>query len=216
MQANLSHGYLLFWSQWRRRFTDTGAIAPSSPQLGRALTEPLLQRRGGPMRVLEVGAGTGAVTRQALARLRRGDAFDVCEINPEFCAYLSAALRQWDESAPGVRVRLLQADVRTIPSGDNGAYDRIICGLPFNNFAPALVSELFNHLLSLLAPGGVLSYFEYTWLRQLRIGLMGPGPERERLRAITEISRRLWARHEFDSTAVWWNLPPATAHHLHA
>ncbi len=168
------------------------------------------------MRVLEVGAGTGAVTRQALARLQRGDAFDVCEINPEFCAYLSSALPQWQEPAAGVQVQLLPVDVRTIQPSDNGAYDRIICGLPFNNFAPAQVSELFNHLLSLLAPGGVLSYFEYTWLRQLRIHLMGPGPERERLRAITEISRRLWARHEFDSTAVWWNLPPATAHHLHA
>ncbi|MGH9533703.1 MAG: class I SAM-dependent methyltransferase [Terriglobales bacterium] len=211
----LFRGYLLFWSQWRRRFTDTGAIAPSSPQLGRALTAFLAERRGGPLRVLEVGAGTGAVTRQAVARLRSGDQFDVCEINPEFCGYLADVLRAWAPQGAGPQVRLLQSDVRAIEASEGG-YDRIICGLPFNNFAPEQVRGLFAHLLGLLAPGGVLSYFEYTWLRQLRIRLLGPGPERERLRAITEISRRLWAGHEFDSTAVWWNLPPATAHHLHA
>lgn len=209
----MQHGYRLFFSQWRRRFRDTGAIAPSSPQLGRALTAPLAHARRGPMRVLEAGAGTGAVTRQVLARLRPGDTFDVCEFNPEFCAFLSAALPQWTAQAPGAAVQLLPVDVRTLR---DGGYDRIVCGLPFNNFAPALVSELFAHLLGLLAPDGVLSYFEYTWLRQIRIRLLGPGPERERLAAITDISRRLWARHEIQSTAVWWNFPPATAHHLHA
>lgn len=206
-------GYRLFWTQWRRRFTDTGAITPSSRQLGRALTAPLAQAKNRPLRVLEAGAGTGAVTRQVLARLRPGDRFDICEINPEFCAFLSAALPAWTAQAPGAVVTLLPVDVRTL---HNGGYDRIVCGLPFNNFAPALVSELFEHLLGLLAPEGVLSYFEYTWLRQIRIRLLGPGPERERLAAITDISRRLWAGHEFQSTAVWWNFPPATAHHLHA
>lgn len=165
------------------------------------------------MRVLEVGAGTGAVTRQVLARLRPGDRFDICEINPEFCAFLSAALPRWAAQIPDVVVRLLPVDVRTL---GEGGYDRIVCGLPFNNFSPAQVSELFDHLLGLLAPDGILSYFEYTWLRQIRIRLLGPGPERERLTAITDISRRLWAHHQLQATAIWWNFPPATAHHLHA
>ncbi|MGH9490696.1 MAG: class I SAM-dependent methyltransferase [Terriglobales bacterium] len=207
------HGYRLFFSQWRQRFSDTGAIAPSSPQLGRALTGSLAKAGRPPMRVLEVGAGTGAVTRQVLARLRSGDRFDICEINPEFCAFLSAHLPQWTAHTPGAEVTLVPVDVRSI---EHGGYDRVVCGLPFNNFSPAQVSLLFDHLLGLLAPGGVLSYFEYTWLRQLRIRLLGPGPEQERLRAITDISRRLWAGHEFQTNAVWWNLPPATAHHLHA
>jgi phosphatidylethanolamine/phosphatidyl-N-methylethanolamine N-methyltransferase len=59
--------HLEFFRQYRHRFQTTGAVAPSSRFLARALARPL-QQHAGPCRVLEVGPGTGAVTRR-IARL---------------------------------------------------------------------------------------------------------------------------------------------------
>src|SRR3712207_2100544 len=55
--------HLEFLRQFRRQFETTGAVAPSSRFLAAAMTGPL-SRRTKPARILEVGPGTGAVTRK--------------------------------------------------------------------------------------------------------------------------------------------------------
>ena len=63
--------HLAFFKQFRETFTTTGAVAPSSRFLARAMTAPLA-RRDGPVRVLEIGPGTGAVTGKIVRLLRPG------------------------------------------------------------------------------------------------------------------------------------------------
>ena len=60
-----------------------GSVAPSSPALAAALSEPFRQRTT-PARVLEVGAGTGAVTRHLGRLLSDEDELDLCEIQEDF------------------------------------------------------------------------------------------------------------------------------------
>lgn len=204
--------YRLFWSEWRRRFVETGAIMPSSRVLARTIIGPLNERRPGAIRVLEVGAGTGVFTREILGRLRGGDALDVFEINPHFCAHLERSLETSDWRQRGVSVQLHPADIRTV--SPDQAYDFIVCGLPLNNFRPADVAEILHLLLDRLTDDGVFSYFEYIGLRDVRQWLIRSGPEHERLRAIGQITREVLQRHQFRSDGVWLNVPPATTHHL--
>src|SRR4051794_1176278 len=75
------------FQQFRRAYRTTGAILPSSRGLARALTSPFRPRRP-PARIPEVGPGTGAVTTEILRQLRRGDRFDIVEINPDSVALL--------------------------------------------------------------------------------------------------------------------------------
>src|SRR5262245_40314490 len=72
-----------FFRQCRRHFRSTGAILPSTRFLARALVSELRKPRG-PARILEVGPGTGSVTREVLRRLSPGDRLDLVEINGQF------------------------------------------------------------------------------------------------------------------------------------
>lgn len=231
--------YRLFWSQWRRRFVETGAMAPSSRLLARTIARPLARRRPArPIRVLEVGAGTGAFTRLILRLLTAGDTLEIYEINPEFCAVLRRLLEGEDWRARGVSVALRAKDIRLLDeageqggdragehagevAGERGGvdgggvrYDFIVCGLPLNNFAPADVDTILRLLLDHLTPEGVFSYFEYLWLRDARAWLVRPGPEKERLLAIGAIMRAVLRRHQFRADGCYLNFPPATTHHL--
>src|SRR5579863_5743103 len=77
----------LFLREYLRHFHHTGAIAPSGPWLGAALARHVSDGRGS-RRVLEVGPGTGAVTRHILPRLGENDRLDLVELNPTFVAHL--------------------------------------------------------------------------------------------------------------------------------
>ncbi|MFZ9691218.1 MAG: hypothetical protein ACO3EP_04185 [Phycisphaerales bacterium] len=83
---------ITFVSQAVRNFHHVGAVWPSSPLLAKALAKPLRRHRevsaDRPVKVLEVGAGTGAVTKAVLSSLGSRDSADVVELNPVFCESL--------------------------------------------------------------------------------------------------------------------------------
>src|SRR5688500_16349675 len=76
-----------FWKEFRKNFRTTGAILPSSPFLARALASELNEPRK-PGRILEVGPGTGPVTREILRLLKPADRLTAIEINPKFVRLL--------------------------------------------------------------------------------------------------------------------------------
>jgi phosphatidylethanolamine/phosphatidyl-N-methylethanolamine N-methyltransferase len=198
----------LFFSQFTENFTTTGAIAPSSPWLGKAMTHPLSQRSDSPIQVLEVGAGTGAFTRQIVKHLRYGDRFEVYELNARFCEYLKQNLPWENFQSMGIRCRLNNADVRDI--GRDLQYDYIICGLPFNNFEPELVSEILAVLIDRLAAKGVFSYFEYNLSHEFKSKFL-KSKDRQRMLRVGSIVRSFIEQHQFGYCQVWLNLPPAKA-----
>ncbi|HTK76950.1 MAG TPA: hypothetical protein VL371_16910, partial [Gemmataceae bacterium] len=72
-----------FLKESRRHFRATGALLPSSRFLAKTLAAPLSGARP-PYRILEVGPGTGAVTRAIARRMISGDQLDAVELNPRF------------------------------------------------------------------------------------------------------------------------------------
>src|SRR5438046_6464322 len=78
-----------FIRESRRHFRNTGSLLPSSRFLAKALVTELRQPRG-PGRILEVGPGTGSVTKQILRHLLPGDRLDAVEINDTFLELLQA------------------------------------------------------------------------------------------------------------------------------
>src|SRR5271166_5309832 len=82
-----------FLREFRRHFLTTGAILPSSRFLARALVKPLRLPRTA-SRILEVGPGTGSVTREIARRLLPGDRLDAVEINGHFVELLESSLQK--------------------------------------------------------------------------------------------------------------------------
>ena len=201
--------HLEFFTQFRRQFQTTGAIAPSGKALAATLCKPLRERPG-PRRILEIGPGTGAVTNHIVTHLREGDTLDLVEINEAFADGLRRRFAtRWKDAAALATVHHSDLD-----SFDGGPYDVIVSGLPFNNFPTELVTSLLNRSLELLADDGTLSFFEYLYVRPIRCRV-GKRPDRLRL---TRIDRRLaqrYERHDGTLDRVFINLPPACVRHLH-
>lgn len=192
----------------------TGAVTPSGPALAQAMTMPLAEygRRPGraPMRVLEVGAGTGVFTSAILRRLAAGDELDVYEINPNFRDCLEARLST--QAPPGVNCRLHIAAISGLEAAQ--PFDFIVSALPLNNFPAPEVEAILKLLMGHLRPGGTMSYFEYPFVRELKRMLVTNAAERARLRAVGNVVHRFLGQHACRQAAVPLNLPPAVAHHV--
>lgn len=203
-----------FLRETRATFETTGAVAPSSQALARALAEPLREdRTEGPRRVLEAGPGTGAVTRAILPLLRAGDELVLCEVNPRFAEMLrTLAAEDPAFRACPAEVQVVEGRVETLESG-GAAFHHVICGIPFNNFPRPVVESIFGTFARVIRRGGTLAYFEYAALRRLKTPFVSR-PERERLRELSEFFAHELGMREFRRRLVLWNVPPAWARHL--
>ena len=205
--------YTTFFRQFRQQFETTGAIAPSSRFLARAMARPLQQRDGdSPVRVLEIGPGTGAVTRTLVRHIREGDGFDLVELNESFVEMLNG---RFEKEPHWNRIRE-QSQIHMVPVQEfqtDEPYDFVISGLPLNNFPTDLVEEIFQAYFRILKPGGVLSYFEYQFVRSIRTRV-GKQEERNRLAAIDATMKSYTDRLRFRRDWIFVNLPPAWVQHL--
>jgi phospholipid N-methyltransferase len=203
--------YRDFFREFRRDFLHTGSVLPSSAFLARALARPLMQQRP-PARILEVGPGTGSVTRAIVRCMQPSDQFDAVEINPAFVAALQRRLER-DPVIAARRgdIRIIQAPIQEVPG--EKVYDFIISGLPLNNFSGPDVRSVYAAFERLARPGATLSYFEYILIRQLKAPFVGRA-ERYRLARIGALMDRFLRRHQTGYRRVWINVPPAVVHYL--
>ncbi|WP_053647114.1 hypothetical protein [Streptomyces sp. XY431] len=221
----------LFLSEALRTFRLTGAVAPSGAELVNALTVPATSRPDRPLSVLEVGAGTGVVTRRLVRVLRPGDRLHVVEPNPRFAQRLRTD-EELTRRGTDLGLRLSTCRVQDLPGcgppaaggggredGRSGAaaerYDVIVSGLPFTNFEPAEVRRILDLYLWLLVPGGELTYFEYLGTSAARLLTSGPR-QSARHRAVVRLLRRFEEEYGLGSRVAWRNVPPARAHLLRA
>lgn len=215
-----------FLREYRTNFKHTGAVMPSGASLGKSLArfvrerEPAAvtaQRRAAgedcsTFRILEVGPGTGAVTRHIAAALQPGDALDLCELNTTFVEVLRRRLvdeRPFCDVAS--QVRIFAKPIEELP--EDIQYDLIISGLPLNNFNVAEVEHILGLFERLLKPSGTLSFFEYIGIRKMR-ALVSTGSGRERLRGIGRAMDGILSRGEIHRDRIWPNVPPAYVHHV--
>lgn len=204
--------HALFFREFLRNFHTTGAILPSGRYLAGALARFVREKSLPPRRILEVGPGTGAVTRHIIAGMGSADCLDLVELNQTFVEQLEQRFRtEAAFRAVANCSRVLHCPVEDLPRSER--YHVIVSGLPLNNFAATDVERILAALRDLLAPGGTLSFFEYIAVRPLRTLVSGRA-ERDRLRGIGKALGNLLGDREIRRDAVWLNVPPAWVHHV--
>jgi phosphatidylethanolamine/phosphatidyl-N-methylethanolamine N-methyltransferase len=128
---------------------NVGAVAPSGPQLARAMAAQI--KLDGP--VLELGPGTGAITGAIVART--GEArLTAVEYDPDFAAGLKARF-------PAVTVIAGDAFDLDKTLGHRAPYAAIVSGLPLLNFPLAERSRLIDGVAARLMPGAPFIQFSY-------------------------------------------------------
>ncbi len=154
--------YARFLGAWLRRPRQIASIVPSSHWLGRLMAAQIDPAGG---RVMEFGGGTGALTREILARGVPVDQLEVVELDTELASGLRTAL-------PGVRIHEAPAQaVADQALGGLGSYQCVISGLPLLAMSKALQHDILAEAFRLLRPEGVFVQFTYSLFPPLDRGV---------------------------------------------
>ncbi len=155
--------FLLFLGKFCRHGTQIASFAPSSQWLARATLRDVDWARS--RVIVELGAGTGPITRAIAERVRPETRVIVLERDPDFARLLRARyghLAQFDIVEGDVRDLALILRERGIDQ-----VDAVISGLPVPSFPTDLQHDLFRVVAAVLAPGGVFNQItEIPWVYQ--------------------------------------------------
>ncbi len=146
---------LLFLSSWLRSPRQVGAIAPSSSSLGKVVARQISPEWHGP--VVELGGGTGSITRCLLAHGISPGKLIVIERDPAFCKSLKV-------NFPGVSVVEGDAQdsskiVEQLGAGKASSY---VSGLPLLNMPEAVRYKIFESAFACMRDDGVFIQFTYA------------------------------------------------------
>jgi phosphatidylethanolamine/phosphatidyl-N-methylethanolamine N-methyltransferase len=184
----------LFFARWLIAPHKIGAVAPASRHLARAMAAQIVPGSG---LVVELGAGTGSVTKALLERGLAPAELIIVESDAAFCALLKRrfpALRVICGDAAELSALLAPLGVERAAS--------VVSSLPLLSMPHTLRRRIIDESFALLAEQG--AFIQYTYgafspLRRRKSGLKG------------ELAARIW--RNFPPAAVWrFRRRSATAH----
>lgn len=178
----------LFFRRWLANPLQMGSIVPSSPALCRRVVRHA--RCGPEQMVVELGAGTGVISRALLDAGLPPHRLLLVEIVPEMADHLRGTLP---------RVRVVTGDARALPELLDGRRDvgAIICGVPLV-LLPVAEQRRFVAAFAAAAPDCGFLHYSYC--------LTSPLPARR----LGLAARRLaWTPMNFPPASVWHYAPIA-------
>ena len=180
--------HMMFLGALVRSPRSVGAIVPSSAYLARDMVWDIAPGS----RVVELGPGTGVVTRAVMSRAGARGAVLAVDTNR---AFVERIQREWPE------VDCVCASAETLPALVSARgwadVDHIVSGLPFATLPSAVTLQILNGVRDVLRLGGTFTTFQYVHAYRL--------PPSVAFRR--ELSARLGC--EPKSRLVIRNVPPA-------
>ena len=196
----------IFINECLRTFKTTGSICPTSRWAAKQMVAPLRNRHFNKgLKILELGPGTGSVTRWILKEMNFEDSLSICEINSRFMDSLKKNL----SSDPYYMTHESRVEFFCCPMQELEAqkYDLIVCAIPFLNLDSKLIAEIFNKIADLSHEKTLMTYYEYIGLRQIGKNLSF-GTNRSRMKNIdghlSDIREGCLAQEQI----VWRNFLP--------
>ena len=169
-----------------------GAVAPSSASLVREMVKPLKKRvreSEKPIRILELGPGTGPVTKEIVNLMRPQDRLDIVELDEKFFKLI-------DEKFSGPNIQVYGMNVMDFKSDQT--YDFLISSIPYDQLPQDLSTELWQKQLDMLKPNSFLTYFKYYKFNFIR----------------GQFERGVVKKHCVHKSFVLMNVPPAFVYTL--
>jgi phosphatidylethanolamine/phosphatidyl-N-methylethanolamine N-methyltransferase len=189
------HELGVFVSEAVADFRTTAAVVPSSRYLTQAMVRPV-EHRDAPT-VVELGAGTGAITEALLRHLPVGATLLALELNQRFVRYLTRRITDR-------RLVVVQAGAEALSGALRdrglGPVNAVISSIAFGYLSDAERRELLRALIAHMAQDAVLTQYQYIHGLQYRERAFN----RFDLGAVFSQYFRFVER-----TVVWRNLPPA-------
>ena len=170
-----------------------GAIAPSSKFLAKDLVSQLKKRVSGnscpPLNILEIGAGTGPLTKQIAKHLRPEDRLDIVEIHKKFYQIVKSKYRQSN-------IYTHHSDILNFKPEQQ--YDFIFSSLPYENMPEQISQQIWKRKLELCCQDAYISYFKYVKFRDFK----------------SDFEEQVVQKYGQNKKIVLLNLPPAKVYTL--
>ena len=191
-------GTTLFLKRWLRRPFAMGAVVPSGRLLAEAMAETTKAVLAGrPGHVVELGAGTGEVTKALLAAGLAPERLALVERDPELARFLRGHF-------PGPRI--IEGDAARLPrllaDHEVTPVAAVVSSLPLLSLPAGIVQSIVGGVFEALPRGAALVQFTY--------GPTPPVPRavRERLHLDGAHGKRIW--RNVPPAVVWtFTRPPA-------
>jgi len=178
----------MFFRRWMANPLQMGSVVPSSAALCRRIVRHT--SRAPDEAVLELGAGTGVISRALLAGGVPAERLIVVEIVPEMAAHLRQAL-------PGALV--IEGDARSlarlVPAEFLGRIGTVVCGIPLV-LLPLREQRRFIDAIESVAPGRGFLHYSYCATSPLPARRHGLAARRE-----------AWTPLNFPPASVWRYTP---------
>ncbi len=179
-------------------FQSTAAIVPSSRYLARAMVEPLRWKSAEV--VIELGPGTGAMTRELLSFLPQDVLLLAFEINPDFVRYLRGAI---DDD----RLQIVEGSAETA-AGELSRrgierVDGVVSSLGITLMDQPLIDSVFCGLAPFLDESSTMTQYQY--LSSVR--WEDARPVNFNVRSVLDRYFQI-----VNSNIIWRNIPPAVVH----
>ena len=186
--AERQGGLPLYFRRYLANPLQMGAVTPSSRTLCRRIVEQV--RRAPEEAVLELGAGTGVVTRALLAAGVPGERLLAVEIVPEMAAHLATLL-------PVGQVLCGDATAlqTLVPRRWHGRIGTVICGVPMVLLPLAQLRRLVE-AMEAVAPGRGFLHYSFCITSPLPWRSLG-----------LEARREAWTPRNFPPASVWRYAP---------
>ena len=181
-------GTALFLKRWLRRPFAVGAVVPSGRLLAEAMARTTFaEMKGREGHVIELGAGTGEVTKALLAAGIPADRLALVERDPELASFLRRHF-----AGP----RIVEGDAARLPKilseQGIGSVSAVVSSLPLLSLPADVVRGLVAGVFDALPRGGALVQFTY-------------GPAQPVPRSLSQALRLVGTR----GPRIWRNMPPA-------
>lgn len=182
-------------------FYTVAAVVPSSIHLASAMVEPLPVSKA--LVAVELGAGTGAMTRELLNELPPDATLLAFEINPRFFDYLKQTFHD-------PRLVLINESVenmeRVLREHGHGHVDVVVSSLGLGFMSEPKRKRIFEGLMPFVRPHTVLTQYQYIYALQFSNG------------KLRRLSLKPLLNNYFDSVEsriIWRNVPPAYVYTCH-
>ncbi len=178
----------MFFRRWVANPLQMGSIVPSSPTLCARVVRHV--RRAPDEAVVELGAGTGVISRALLDSGLPPEQLYVVEIVPTMAAHLRRVL-------PGVNV--IEGDARELssllPAHVHNRIGTVVCGIPLV-LLPVPEQARFITAIEAVAPGVGFLHYSYC--------ITSPLPYQKHTLAA---KREAWTPRNFPPASVWRYTP---------
>ncbi len=175
-----------------RNIKHVGAVAPSSPYLAHDMTDPLrkaLRNSPRPLKILELGPGTGPITKEIVSLLRPEDNLDIVELDNNFFTMIKDTY-----SASNIAV----FEMNVLDFNPDYTYDFILSSIPYDQLPQEISTEIWQKQLEMLKPNSFFTYFKYYKFNFIR----------------GQFERAVNKKHCVNKSFVLRNVPPAFVYTL--